>query len=185
MNRECLWKKTQIEKKSSESKVKFRQASNHCKRVLEAAKLTYTNKAREFIISKKLGPNRFQKIADIVLNKSKSCRSQAKTGISGISVPVFPSRSDLKLHNIPVTPKIVRKVVTSLDTSKAPSPDCIQVVILKNCEPELSYILAELSNKCLKGSCFPDCWNVSLLVLVFKNVGERSSRKIFWQFYLI
>ena len=29
--------------KSSDSKVKFRQASNHCKRVLEAAKLAYAN----------------------------------------------------------------------------------------------------------------------------------------------
>ena len=32
--------------KSSDSKVKFRQASNHCKRVLEAAKLAYANKTR-------------------------------------------------------------------------------------------------------------------------------------------
>ena len=30
--------------KSSESKVKFRKASNRCRRVLEAAKLTYANK---------------------------------------------------------------------------------------------------------------------------------------------
>ena len=30
--------------KSSETKVKFRQASNHCKRVLEADKLIYANK---------------------------------------------------------------------------------------------------------------------------------------------
>ena len=32
--------------KSSESKVKFRQASNCCKRVLEAAKLAYANKQK-------------------------------------------------------------------------------------------------------------------------------------------
>ena len=32
--------------KSSDSKVKFRQASNHCKRVLEATKLAYANKTR-------------------------------------------------------------------------------------------------------------------------------------------
>ena len=32
--------------KSSKSKVKFRQASNRCRRVLEAAKLPYANKAR-------------------------------------------------------------------------------------------------------------------------------------------
>ena len=38
----CLYQKD----KSSDSKVKFRQASNHCKRVLEAAKLAYANKTR-------------------------------------------------------------------------------------------------------------------------------------------
>ena len=50
-------------------------------------------------------------------------------------------------------------------------------MILKNCEPELSYILAEPFNKCLKESCFPDCWKVSSVVPVFKNVGERSTAK--------
>ena len=65
----------------------------------------------------------------------------------------------------------------NLDLSKASGPDCIPVVILKNCEPELSYILAELFNKCLKESCFPDCWKVSSVVPVFRNVGERSTAK--------
>ena len=51
------------------------------------------------------------------------------------------------------------------------------MVVLKNYEPELSYILAELFNKCLKESCFPDCWKVSSVVPVFKNVGERSTAK--------
>ena len=55
--------------------------------------------------------------------------------------------------------------------------DCISLVDLKNCEPELSQILAQLFNKCLKGSCFPDCWKVSSVVPVFKNVGERSTTK--------
>ena len=51
------------------------------------------------------------------------------------------------------------------------------MVVLKNCKPELSYILAELFNKCLKESCFPDFWKFSLVVPVFKNVGERSTAK--------
>ena len=51
------------------------------------------------------------------------------------------------------------------------------MVVLKNCELELSYILAELFNKCLKEPCFPDCWKVSSVVPVFKNVGERSTAK--------
>ena len=55
---------------------------------------------------------------------------------------------------------------------------CVPVVVLKNYEPELSYILSELFNMYLKESCFPDCWKVSLVVLVFKNVGERCMAKI-------
>ena len=46
--------------------------------------------------------------------------------------------------------------------------DCIPVVVLKNCEPELSYILAETFNMCLKETCFPDCWKVSSVVTVLR-----------------
>ena len=56
-------------------------------------------------------------------------------------------------------------------------PDDIPVVVLKICEPELSYILAEVFSKCLKESCFQDCWKVSSVVHVFKNVRERSFAK--------
>ena len=67
----------------------------------------------------------------------------------GISLCIVPSRTNLKLHNLSVTPKMVKKVIMNLD--------CILVVVLKKCEPEVSYILAELFNKCLKESCFTDC----------------------------
>ena len=70
---------------------------------------------------------------------------------------------------------MVKKVITNLDSSKASGSDFIPVVVLKNCEPELSYI--ELFNECLKGSCFPDCWKVSSVVPLFKNFGERSTSK--------
>ena len=98
---------------------------------------------------------------------------------SGIFLPVFPSRTNLKLHNISITPKMVKKVTTNLDSSKTSGPDCIPVVVLKKCEPELSYILAQLFNICLKESCFPDCWKVSShwKVPVLKNVGEWSTAK--------
>ena len=72
----------------------------------------------------------------------------------GVSLPVFPSRTNLKLHNISVTPKMVKKVIMNLDLSKASGPDCIPVVVLKNYEPKLSYILAALFNICLKESFF-------------------------------
>ena len=48
-------------------------------------------------------------------------------------------------------------------------------MVLKNCESELSYILVELFNKCLKESTFSDCWKVSSVVMIFKNVGEMST----------
>ena len=44
---------------SSESKVKFRQASNHCKRILEAAKLAHATKTKESITSQRLGSRDF------------------------------------------------------------------------------------------------------------------------------
>ena len=43
------------QKDKSDSKVKFRQASNHCKRVLEAVKFAYANKTKDSITSQKLG----------------------------------------------------------------------------------------------------------------------------------
>ena len=92
---------------------------------------------------------------------------------SDISLRVFPSRFNLKLYNISVTPKLVRMAVTKLDSSKASSPDCILVVVLKNSEPELSYVLAELFHMCLRKSGFPDCWKVSSVASVFKNAGEN------------
>ena len=45
--------------KSSESKVKFRQASNCCKRVLEAAQLACATKTKESITSQKLDSQDF------------------------------------------------------------------------------------------------------------------------------
>ena len=50
--------------------MKFRQASNRCKRVLEGAKLAYVNKTS--ITSQKLGSHDFWRIANSVLNEGKS-----------------------------------------------------------------------------------------------------------------
>ena len=134
--------------KSFDSKAKFRQASNRCKRVLEAANLAYANKTKESITSQKLGSRDFWRIANSVLSKGKSAMPPLFNGPevlssasdkaklfaedfsmnsnlddSGIFLPVFPSRTNLKLHNISVTPKMVRKVVMNLDLSKASGPD--------------------------------------------------------------
>ena len=65
----------------------------------------------------------------------------------------------------------------NFDLLKASNPDCIPVEVLKNCESELSYILSQPFNKCLKESCFPDSWKVSLVAPVFKNVGKSLQLK--------
>ena len=92
--------------------------------------------------SQKLGFQDFWQIADIVLNKGKSAMPPLFSGPevvssasdkaklfaenfsksfnlddSGISLPVFPSRTNLKLHNISVTPKMVKKVIMSLNVA--------------------------------------------------------------------
>ena len=187
---------------SSESKIKLRQASNLCKRFLGAAKPAYVTKTKDSITSQKLVSWHFWQIANCILNKGKSsihplfndmevlssafdkaklfatnfCKN-SNLDDSSISLPVFPSRTNLKLHNISVTPKMIKKVIMNLDLSKASGTDCIPVVVLKKCKPELFYILAELASKCLKESCFPDCWKVSSVVCVFKNVGKGLQLK--------
>ena len=118
----------------SESKVNLRQASNRCKRVLEAVKLAYANNTKS-ITSEKLGSRDFWRIANSVLDKDKSAipplfnapevRSSASDKAkyfsknfsknsnlddSGTSLPVFPSRTNRKRHGISLTPKMVKKV---------------------------------------------------------------------------
>ena len=163
--------------KPSDSKVQFRQASNCCKRVLEATKLAYANKTKESINSHQFCSRDFWRIANSVSNKDKTALPPLFNGLkvssstsdkaklfaensnvdnSGISLPVFPSRTNLKLH-ISLTPRMVKKVILSLNLSTASGPDGIPVAVLKNCEPDLSQILAELFNKCLKEFFSPGC----------------------------
>ena len=129
---------------SSASKVKLRQASNRCKRVLEATKFAYPNKTKDPITSQKLGSHDFWQIANSALNKGKSVipplfndlevlpfasdkaklfaenfSKNSNLDDSDISLPFVSSRTNLKLHNFSVTPKMVKKVKMNLGFSKA------------------------------------------------------------------
>ena len=99
---------------------------------------------------------------------AESFPKRCNLDVSGISLPFFPFRTNLRLHVISVTPKMVKKVIRNLDLSNASGPDCIPVVVLKNCEPHFSYILAELFNNCMKKS------------LVFQMAGRFH----WWPLYL-
>ena len=146
--------------KSSESKVKLRQASNRCKRVVGVPKIACASETKESFTNQKLSSQdcwysklnllyllysatwRCSSASDKAKLVAKSFSKNSNLDDSGISLPVFPARTNLKLHNIPVTPNAVKMVIINLDSSKAFGPDCIPVVVLKNCEPELSCIEA-------------------------------------------
>ena len=152
---------------------------------------------KEPITSQKLRSCDFWRITNSVLNKGKSAirplfndqevlsSASGKAKLfaekfsknsdlddSGVFLLVFSSRTNLKLHNISVFLKMVKRVIMNLDLSKASAPDYVPVVALKNFQSKLLYILAELFNKCLKESCFPDCWKVSSVAPVLECWGK-------------
>ena len=147
---------------------------------------------------KKPGPQDFWRIAKSVLSKDKSAipplfsnleklssasdkaklftknfSKNSNLDDSGISLPVFPSRTNLKLRNISVFPKMVKKVITNLDSLKTCGPDCISVVVLI-VSLNFHTFLLNSSIMSMKESCFPRFWTWDP---VFKNVGERSTAK--------
>ena len=89
---------------------------------------------------------------------------------SGISLPVFPSRINLKLYDIFVTAKMIKKVVMNLDLSNACSPDCIPVVVLKNCE-----LNSSISD--WRSLLFQIVGRFYWWPLYLKMLGERSTAK--------
>ena len=105
--------------KSSNSKIKFRQASNHCKKVLEVHYFPETYGSQDFwqisVLSKGKSPTAsifnslevLSSAADKAKFFAENFSKNSNLDDSGISLPVFPSRTNLKLHNISVTPKMV------------------------------------------------------------------------------
>ena len=115
----------------------------------------------------KLGLGDFWQTAKIILRKGKFTTpslfnapkaklcSSSKTNLcdedfsnnfnlddSDIYLPVFPCGNNQKLYIIPIIPTLVKKIIINFDSLKVSGLDCIPVVVQKNCQPELSYILA-------------------------------------------
>ena len=61
----------------------------------------------------------------------KNFSKNSNLGEFGVSLPVFSSKTYLKLHTTSITPKMVKKVIVNLDSSKMSGPDCIPMVVLK------------------------------------------------------
>ena len=64
------------------------------------------------------------------------------------------------------------RVMANFDYSEVSGFHGVPVAVLKNCEPELSYISAEFFNLCLNES-----WSLDLLVAIFKNIWNTSATK--------
>ena len=177
--------------KSSESKGKFRQASNHCKGFLRLPNLHVLKEqktpwllrnlyfwwiANSVNKTKSAVPPLF-KCSEVLSSASDKAKFFAKNfsknsnlDDSGICLPIFPetsyfcnSQDGWKGHNESWFIKGIWSWLYSRVGSK-----------------ELwawTFILAELFSMCLKEFCFLDCWKVSSVVPVFKNVRERSTDK--------
>ena len=109
--------------------------------------IVFSNKGKSAIPPLFNGPEVLSSASDKAKLFVENFSENSNLDDSGVFLPVFFSRTNLKLHNISVTSKMVKRVIMTLDLSKASGPDSISVVVLKNCEPELSYILAELFNE--------------------------------------
>ena len=122
----CLYQQI----KSSESKLKSRQASNCCKKkVLEAAKFVYANKTKSLSLSRKVTLNKGKftippphQLFYYVYDKAElfvaNFFNDSNLDEWQISLPAFLSRTNLKLCNISVTHMLVKNVMTSFDPSK-------------------------------------------------------------------
>ena len=145
--------------KSFEFKGKFRQASDHCKRVFEAVKLVYTTKTKEFITSQNHVSRDFSELQIVfsakvnllyllhstaeqccllhLIKQSYLLKTFLTTLIlmTWVSLCLFPLLELIWNYNISVTPKMVKNVIANLNSSKASGPNCISVVVLRNCEP--------------------------------------------------
>ena len=96
---------------------------------------------------------------------------------SGLSLPVVPSRTNLKLYNILATPKSVKMTVSSLDSANASSPDWTPVVVLNNCGYKRSYKLVDLFNMCWSNIVFQVVERSYLLPQHLKCWGETCSQR--------
>ena len=129
----CCYSCTFVPSESCESETKFRKAINCCRWIPKASKLTFANKTKDFITSKKLGSRDFWGIANSVLSGGKtaipslfndsnmlsSVSDKAKIVAKTFSedsniddseylLPSVSSKINLKLHNISVTPEVVQ-----------------------------------------------------------------------------
>ena len=147
----------------------FKQARNHCKYVLNAAKLEYGNRTKNLLSDQKVGSHDFWRIYNRVLHRGASTIPPLFNGPEvltsfkdkaelfaqifsknsniddfGPILPDFPVRTNQILDHVNFSVKTVASSISNLGSSKATGPDGILVIILQKCSPELSPIFTKL-----------------------------------------
>ena len=74
------------------------------------------NKSKSAVPHLFKGPEVLSSASDKAKLLAKNFSKNSNLDNSGVSLPVFPSRTNLKLHNISITPKMAQNVKMNLDS---------------------------------------------------------------------
>ena len=87
---------------------------------------SFLNKGKSAIAPLINGPEVLSSASDKAKLFPKNLSKNSNLNDLGIFLPVYPSKTNLKQHNISITPKMVKKVIVNLDSSNVSGPECIK-----------------------------------------------------------
>ena len=87
---------------------------------------SFLNKGKSAIAPLINGPEVLSSASDKAKLFPKNLSKNSNLNDLGIFLPVYPSKTNLKQHNISITPKMVKTVIVNLDSSNASGPECIK-----------------------------------------------------------
>ena len=90
------------------------------------------------------------------------------------NIPEYCGPSIPPLHNITISVDGVKKLLSTLDSSKSCGPDNIPAHILKHCCDEIALILTVIFTQSLSSGNLPDDWLTANVTPIFKK-GDRAS----------
>ena len=122
----------------------MRQASNCCKRVLEAVKLAYDNKTKESITSQKLGSQDFCQIANSVFNKAKLFDWSNNIGATDVKMDgsIFEEKLSFKMlgsYIISIAKTASKKIRALIRFMKLLSPEVALYLYKSTIRPCMEY----------------------------------------------
>jgi hypothetical protein len=99
--------------------------------------------------------------------------SQSKPPDTDMPLPPLRYETDSRLSSITITPTIVKKVLSTLNTTKAMGSDQVSNKILKECANSLCHPLSTLFNKSIQQGIFPDSWKEALVSSIYKKQDRQ------------